>query len=246
MRIEDEWARRAQVQLQVQQYASIYEACIHHLLFTRAANEQAVLALLRIPTLKAWSVSGDLQERLAAITEPDGRRVVAAIESTVKLEETKVRFDSKARAAAAIGIIDTALAAELVDFYAARNMIHIHAELKRGVDWSWEIEFAKQAYWRLEKFAQQSRHGCATARSRIHSASPEAPPNDLRFGMTLSSICASFRRMRSSTDLVTRQVTSGKRWIHLDRTRGSWGLTGRSLPQGSGALPADPRRPMLP
>jgi len=32
-----------------------------------------------------------------------------------------------------------------------------------------------------------------------------------------------------STDLVTRQVTSGKSWIHMDGTRGSWALTGRSL-----------------
>ena len=40
--------------------------------------------------------------------------------------------------------------------------------------------------------------------------------------------------MRSSPDLVTRQVTSGKRWIHMDRTRGSCGLTGRSLPQDRG------------
>jgi hypothetical protein len=56
----------------------------------------------------------------------------------------------------------------------------------------------------------------------------------------------SIRRMRSSTDLVTRQVTSNKRWTHLDRTRGSWVLTGRSLSQGSGATPADPRRLMLP
>ena len=162
MRIEDEWARRAQIQLQVQQYASIYEACIHHLLFVRAAAEPAVKSLLRIATLKEWCVSGDLRDRLSAIEEPGGRRVVAAIESTVKLAETKVRFDSKARAAAKVGVIDEALATELVQFYAARNMIHIHAELKRGADWSWELEFAKQAYWRLEKFAGQARAWLST------------------------------------------------------------------------------------
>ncbi len=157
MRIEDEWARRAQVQLQVQQYASIYEACVHHLLFARAADRPEVQGLLSIKTLKPWSVSGDLRDRLGAISAPDGRRVVAAIDSTIKLDETKVRFDSKARAAAAIGIVDEALALELVEFYTARNMIHIHAELKRGADWSWEIDFAKKAYWRLHKFGQQAR-----------------------------------------------------------------------------------------
>jgi hypothetical protein len=155
LRIEDEWARRAQIQLQVQQYASIYEACLHHLLFACCKDLAEVRALLNLSTLKPWSVSQDIQQRLNAINSPEGRHVVAAIESTIRLSDTKVRFDSKARAAASIGIIDTVLMQELVEFYTARNMIHIHAELKQGADWTWEIEFARQAYWRLAKFRDQ-------------------------------------------------------------------------------------------
>lgn len=171
MRIPEEWARRAQVQQQVQQYASIYEACIHHLLFVRAAETTAVRDLLQIDVLKPWSVDASLRDQLDAISRPDGRRVVAAIESTLKLEETKVRFDSKARAAAAIGIVDEDLAGELVRFYTARNMIHIHAELNRGEDWSWEIEFARQAYWRLQKFAKQARAWLDTLEGRAEQPS---------------------------------------------------------------------------
>lgn len=157
LRIEDSWAQRAQVQLQVQQYASIYEACLHHLLFEHCKDRAEVQALLHIPVLKNWSVSKNLQQQLdaAAASDSMGRRIVAAVESTIKLGDTKVRFDSKARAAAAIGIIDESLAEELIEFYAARNMIHIHAELKQGADWRWEIEFARQAYWRLLKFKEQ-------------------------------------------------------------------------------------------
>ena len=154
LRIEDDWARRAQVQLQVQQYASIYEACLHHLLFVRCADRQEVLALLRLPTLRPYSVSQELRQKLDSVPAPLGRRVVAAVEAEINISESKVRFDSKARAASSIGIIDEELAAELIDFYSARNMIHIHAELRRG-DWSWEIDFARQAYWRLLKFKQQ-------------------------------------------------------------------------------------------
>jgi hypothetical protein len=155
LRIEDNWARRAQVQLQVQQYASIYEACIHHLLFVRCADHPEVKALLQLPTLKSYSVSQELRNRLAAVRAPQGRQVVAAVEAVITLNDTKVRFDSKARAACAIGIIEEDLMTELIEFYSARNMIHIHAELKRGADWSWEIDFARQAYWRLLKFKQQ-------------------------------------------------------------------------------------------
>jgi hypothetical protein len=155
LRIEDSWARRAQVQLQVQQYASIYEACLHHLLFERCKDREEVQVLLSIPTLKNWSVNGDLQQRLDRASASLGRKIVAAVEGTVRLSDTKVRFDSKARAAVNIGIIDEGLAGELIEFYAARNMIHIHAALRRSADWEWEIEFARQAYRRLLKFKGQ-------------------------------------------------------------------------------------------
>ena len=155
LRIEDDWARRAQVQLQVQQYASIYEAVLHHLLFVQCADRQEVLDLLRISTLKRYSVSEELNRRLDSVAAPLGRQVVAAVEAEINLSDTKVRFDSKARAACSIGIIDEELSRELIEFYAARNMIHIHAELKRDSEWSWDINFARQAYWRLVKFKQQ-------------------------------------------------------------------------------------------
>lgn len=161
LRVEENWARRAQVQLQVQQYASIYEACLHHLLFDRAAGSPEVGALLELQTLKHWSVSGPLRDRLDALPGTNGRKVVAAIESTIALGPTKVRFDSKARAAKQLGIIEDELCEQLIEFYTARNMIHIHAELKKGANWTWEIEFAKQSYWRLAAFAEQARRWVA-------------------------------------------------------------------------------------
>jgi hypothetical protein len=155
LRIEDPWARRAQIQLQVQQYASIYEACVHHLLFEQCKDRAEVQALLRIPVLKDWSVSGGLQLRLDKAGTSAGRKIVAAVEGTIKLSDTKVRFDVKARAAMAIEIIDEGMTDELVEFYTIRNMIHIHAELRRGADWEWEVEFARLAYRRLLKFKEQ-------------------------------------------------------------------------------------------
>jgi len=83
------------------------------------------------------------------------KEIVAAVKTRINLDISKVRFDSKARAAESLGIIDTGLADELIAFYSARNLIHIHAELGRGADWEWKVEFARQAYWRLQKFKQQ-------------------------------------------------------------------------------------------
>lgn len=155
LRIEDAWALRAQVQLQVQQYASIYEACLHHLLFERCADRAEVQSLLKRATLKRWSVNNELQRRLDSAGNAAGRSIVAAVEATIGLSDTKVRFDAKAMTAAAIGIIDESLAEELIEFYAARNMIHIHAELKHSAEWEWQIDLARRAYWRLEKFRDQ-------------------------------------------------------------------------------------------
>ena len=149
LRIADAWARRAQIQLQVQQYASIYEACLHHLLFAHCTTAPEVTSLLRQPGLGEWSVSADLRERLAAAGRSADKEVVAAVRKEIKLDEAKVRFDFKAQAAVELGIIDAQLAAELVEFYTARNMIHIHAELRKGASWAWEIEFAKRAYRRM-------------------------------------------------------------------------------------------------
>ena len=114
IRSEDAWAKRAQIQLQVQQYASIYEACLHYFLFEKCADRQEVQDLLNLKTLKPWSASAELLDRLNRTDTPKGRRVVAAIESTIKLEDTKVRFDAKARAAEKLGIIDQELRNELI------------------------------------------------------------------------------------------------------------------------------------
>jgi hypothetical protein len=155
LRVGEDWARRAQVQLQVQQYASIYEACLHHLLFGQCVARPEVQALLKLRTLKEWNVAAPLRAKLAEAPAPDSRAVVAAIESWITHDETKVRFEHKADAAVSLGIIDGGLAAELKDFYAARNMIHIHAEIRRGADWSWELQFARDAYRRLHVFKKQ-------------------------------------------------------------------------------------------
>lgn len=155
LHLDDGWAVRAQVQLQVQQYASIYEACIHHLLFTTCAAHPQVARLLRIDTLREWSVAESLHAQLADAAAAAPGPAVAAFKTSLAIAPEKVRFEHKADVAVELGIIDAGLATELKEFYAARNMIHIHAELKKGADWDWEIGLARRAYLRLEKFRDQ-------------------------------------------------------------------------------------------
>lgn len=130
-------------------------ACIHHLLFTTCAACPEVQRLLRVNTLKEWSVPEGLQAQLVEATADAQGSAVAAFKTFVGVAPEKVRFEHKADAAVQLGIIDAELAVELKELYAARNMIHIHAELKKGADWDWEIGLAKRAYLRLEKFRDQ-------------------------------------------------------------------------------------------
>jgi hypothetical protein len=91
IRLGEDWARRAQVQ----QYASIYEACLHHLLFGRCAATPEVQALLKLRTLKEWNVAGPVRAKLAEAPAPDGRAVVAAIESWITHDETRSASNTK-------------------------------------------------------------------------------------------------------------------------------------------------------
>lgn len=59
-------------------------------------------------------------------------------------------------------IIDAELGEELKDSYGARSMAHIHAELKMGGEWKCELNYAEQAYWRLQELTQQAREWVAT------------------------------------------------------------------------------------
>jgi hypothetical protein len=68
---------------------------------------------------------------------------------------TKVRFDKKAECAFNLGLIEDWLRDELIEIYEARNAIHIHAEIKKSIDY--QLELSKNAYRRMRPFVDQIR-----------------------------------------------------------------------------------------
>ena len=52
-----------------------------------------------------------------------------------------------------LGLIDQSIKDVICNVYILRNAIHLHAELRRCIEY--EIDVAKQAYWRLKGFCQQ-------------------------------------------------------------------------------------------
>ena len=149
----DDWMLRSQIRLQVMSYASIYEAVLHHLLFDCLSAEPQVVALTEFPTKKQISISPIKLALLEKHLEHAGKKIIPTYEAVGRTDDTKVRFDKKAECAAALGMIDARLKDELIEFYEARNAIHIHAEIRKSL--TYQLDLSKRAYLRMQPFKEQ-------------------------------------------------------------------------------------------
>lgn len=145
-----DWLLRAQVRVQVLLYASIYEAVIHHVLFVDLATDPRVLALTEYEMLKRVSIPNAKLDTLRSALVHDGKDIIPCFEGPTSGSPQKVRFDSKAACAVDIGLISESMGAELIEFYEARNAIHIHAEIRKDI--KYELELSKRMYKRLQPF----------------------------------------------------------------------------------------------
>ena len=149
----DDWMLRSQIRLQVMSYASIYEAVLHHLLFDVLGTEPQVVALTEFPTKKQISIPQASFAILEKHLEHDGKKIIPTYEAVGKSDETKVRFDKKAECACALRMIEPWLKDELIEFYEARNAIHIHAEIRKSLNY--QLNLSKRAYLRMLPFKEQ-------------------------------------------------------------------------------------------
>ncbi|MCL7466321.1 hypothetical protein [Phaeovulum sp. NW3] len=149
----DDWLLRAQIRLQILSYASIYEAALHHLLFVNKSDDPQVIALTEFSMRKQVSIPAAKLDILKKHLEHDGKAIIPTYEGVGKTDESKVRFDRKAECACSLGIIEPWLKYELVEFYDARNSIHIHAEIRKSL--SYELDLSKRAYLRMQPFREQ-------------------------------------------------------------------------------------------
>ncbi|HSS51578.1 MAG TPA: hypothetical protein VLX28_21750 [Thermoanaerobaculia bacterium] len=148
-----DWWQRAQVRIQVLQYASIYEAVIHHVLFDRLGTTDEVRRLVEFPRLVRISVPREMQAQLDRALNHDGKVIIPTYQGTGRLDEPKVRFDEKVSCAVALDLIEQSLGDELIAIYEARNAIHLQAELRKNL--RYEIDLARTAYRRLAPFRSQ-------------------------------------------------------------------------------------------
>ncbi len=145
--------QRAQVKLQVLQYASLYEAVLHYLLFAKYQDTAEVRALTEGTHRTNVAVSRDLRAKLTATTRvPDAELVVMRV-TAAEADITKIRFDAKAAAAAALGLVTEPLRKDLVEVFSARNAIHLHAEIRKNLQY--QLELSRKAYRRMQPLQRQ-------------------------------------------------------------------------------------------
>jgi hypothetical protein len=147
--LDEQWAVSAQARLQVLQYASIYEACLHHVLFELSRHDPRVQQLGKYTSLKPYDVPPSKFKSF----EHDGRQIIAAYRADNKGDINKIRFDDKVDAAIDLGVITESLGSDLKGIYEARNSIHIHAELKKNLEFG--LDIGKLAYRRMQPFCEQ-------------------------------------------------------------------------------------------
>ncbi len=151
MQVKD-WLLSAQVRVQILMYASIYEAVIHHVLLQNYATSPEVESLVSYEHRKPINISSDIRSKIQTKYTPTGTISVYEAE-TKKMDERKIVFEDKAETALSLGLINPKIKDVVCNVYSLRNAIHLHAEIRRGIEY--EIEAAKDAYWHLQGFCQQ-------------------------------------------------------------------------------------------
>jgi hypothetical protein len=149
----EDWLQRAQIRNQVLSYASIYEAVIHHILFDLLGNHPAVVTLREYPRLIQISIPSASQAALEKHLAHNGKAIIPAYNGVGTTDESKVRFDKKVECALTLGLVQSWLKDELIEFYEARNAIHIHAEIRKSLDY--QLDLSKRAYRRMQPFREQ-------------------------------------------------------------------------------------------
>lgn len=165
----------AEVKMQVLMYASIFEATIHYVLFDEYyKNDPVVQNLLTQNVNKPFSIPTNQLIKINSLLFHDGKTIIPYFATTQKRDITKIRFDEKCIAAFQLGLlkdipqqsIPTAeilpeikhspgiptFCSELIRIYEVRNAIHLHAELKKEMDY--HLALSRIAYRRMQPFLQ--------------------------------------------------------------------------------------------
>lgn len=141
-------AMHAFVKFQIMQYASIYEAVISCLLWTRYKQHDEVLRLQTHKAYKPVSALGSLTSMKYGDEE-----LIPCVYRNSHTPKNSIPFRDKVDCAVRIGFVDAAYAGDIKQIYELRNLAHIETEAEKQIEL--EIEQSKTAYLRMQPFLKR-------------------------------------------------------------------------------------------
>lgn len=135
------------VKFQIIQYASIYEAVVAFLLWSKYADHPEVQQLQTHKAYKPVSALGSLTK----ITF-DGEEIHPCLYKDSKTMRNSIPFKDKVDCAVRLGLIEEAYAGDIKRTYDLRNLAHLEAEAKRQIEV--ELHEARTGYWRMKPFLE--------------------------------------------------------------------------------------------
>lgn len=136
------------VKFQIIQYASIYEAVVAYLLWTRYSEHPEVKKLQTHKSYKPVSALGSLTS-----LKYEDEQVFTCVYRDTKTPRNSIPFRDKVDCAVRIGFVDEAYAADIKGIYELRNLAHIETEAEKQIEV--EIEQARTGYWRIKPFLER-------------------------------------------------------------------------------------------
>jgi hypothetical protein len=135
------------VKFQIMQYASIYEAVLTFLLWTRYKEHPEVRALCTHKSYKPVAALGSATSMLFG-----EEKLFTCVYRDTNTPRNSIPFKDKVDCAVRIGLVDPAYSEDMKKTYELRNLAHIETEAEKQADV--EIEQSRTAYWRIKPFLE--------------------------------------------------------------------------------------------
>lgn len=136
------------VKFQIMQYASIYEAVVSYLLWTKYADHEEVKRLQTHKAYKPVSALGSLTTMKYGDEE-----IHPCVYRDSRTPRNSIPFKDKVDCAVRIGFIEEAYAEDIKRTYELRNLAHIETEAEKQIEV--ELEQSKTGYWRIKPFLEK-------------------------------------------------------------------------------------------
>ncbi len=136
------------IKFQIMQYASIYEAVVVNLLWTKYVDHPEVKQLQTHKAYKPVAAFGS-----SASMKFGDEAIHTCVYRDSKTPRNSIPFKDKIDCAVRIGFVEVAYAEDIKRVYELRNLAHIETEAEKQIEV--EIEQAKTGYWRIKPFLEK-------------------------------------------------------------------------------------------